>query len=56
MQFSYRGISYQAEIATSQSNESNIVGKYRGILTQLGTRPQASQQLVTLRYRGVSYV
>jgi Domain of unknown function (DUF4278) len=57
MQLYYRGVSYEFNLSHNPSIPGEVIGKYRGAVlrSQHCTNPLVPQQLVNLKYRGISY-
>jgi Domain of unknown function (DUF4278) len=57
MQLSYRGVSYEFNPSDSSSIPGEVIGKYRGAVlrSQHCTTSPVPQQIVNLKYRGISY-
>lgn len=57
MQLSYRGLTYNKSIQSTQVVTKAVVGKYRGV--NFGSRPSeqaiASRTTQRLKYRGLAY-
>jgi hypothetical protein len=55
MQLTYRGISYQASIATIDAPKREAIGCYRGHGLQFSQPVTISPPLQALKYRGILY-
>ena len=58
MKLSARGVNYELNPVYIEVNESEIFGKYRGLLTSMTSTPRETlpQSIRKLSYRGNSYI